>query len=162
MESVQKGVGRFLTIKLPPSHSTSKESPVAFPKPSGWPIFWSGSSRGEAAAAPARVVRRCPPPILSMCPFTTALQCRPIVPPELPKTPPGSWMEGGGTTTCPPDHLGPPVGAPAELLRATSVGRHPPAGHQLRTEEAEHTTTRERFLTKFLQRPRDFYGEKIK
>ena len=54
------------------------------------------------------------PPCLSMCPFTAALQCRPIpiVPPELPKTPPGSWIEGG-TTTCPPDHLGPPVGARA-------------------------------------------------
>ena len=85
------------------------------------------------------------PPCLSMCPFTAALQCRPIpiVPPELPKTPPGSWR-GGSSSSRAAEHYSSSRAPPApqlltisdhlsalELLRATSVGRYPPSGQQL-------------------------------
>ena len=89
---------------------------------------------GEAAADPARVVRRCPnPPLPQHVPFYcgTAVSPHSHCATRTPEDAPRQLDGGGGTTTCPPDHLGPPVGAPAELLRATSVGRHPPTGHQL-------------------------------
>ena len=102
-----------------------------------------------------------PPPILSMCPFTTALQCRPIVPPELPKTPPGSWMEGGGPPPAPltiSDHLSALRPSCCEQRQSADT-RQPATSSALRRLS---TQPEKDFSPTFLQRPRDFYGEKIK
>ena len=114
--------------------------------------FWSGSMLlGQAAAGPARVVRRCPlpPPHPQHVPFyygtAVSPHCATRTPEDAPRQLDGGGGEGG-STTCPPDHLGPPVGAPAELLRATSVGRQPPTGQQIPVGEETEPRIQLRFL----------------
>ena len=109
-------------------------SPVAFPKHASAP---------EAAIAEQLLpVRRCPksPPACALSSTAVA----PIVPPQPPKTPRGSWRGRGGQgaghhlppltiSSFPPSR--PPVGASSGrdlLLRATSVRRKPSSSHHRR------------------------------
>ena len=110
-------------------------SPVAFPKHASAP---------EAAIAEQLLpVRRCPksPPACALSSTAVA----PIVPPQPPKTPRGSWRGRGGGQGAghhlPPLTISsfplsrPPVGASSGrdlLLRATSVRRKPSSSHHRR------------------------------
>ena len=121
------------------SDSTSKDSPVAFAKKAAWLIFWSGSlqpRRGSCCSCSSCTQvpsppQCCLPPLPQHVPFYYGTAVSPHCATRTPEDAPRQLDGEGGGTTCPPDHLGPPVGALAELLRATSVGRHPPTGHQL-------------------------------
>ena len=119
-------------------------SPVAFPKHASAP---------EAAIAEQLLpVRRCPksPPACALSSTAVA----PIVPPQPPKTPRGSWRGRGGQGAghhLPPLTISsfplsrPPVGASSGrdlLLRATSVRRKPSSSHHRREPwpPSHHTT----------------------
>ena len=123
-------------------HSSSNNSPVASQKHT----FGPEACIGEAAADPARVVRRCPnPPPASAC----ALLLRhcsvapfPLCHQNSRRRPPAAG-EGGSSSSRAAEHYSsraPPAPqlltisdhlSALELLRATSVGRYPPSGQQL-------------------------------